>query len=96
MEFACQDFSCLQIKVSFLIFSAEKKRILTIALPTAGGVILTALLLVLFGYYWKQRAKSQEKTAILTARMTGYDDEVSLHSDHGNFCHLKMHQLEIE
>lgn len=54
---------------------AEKKRILTIVLPTCGGVILTALLLVLFAYYWRQRAKSQEKTAILTARMTGYEDE---------------------
>ncbi|XP_063410960.1 epidermal growth factor receptor-like isoform X3 [Mytilus trossulus] len=54
---------------------AEKKKILAIAVPTVGGILLVAVLLVLFAYYWKQRAKSQEKTAILTARMTGYEDE---------------------
>ena len=54
---------------------AEKKKILSIAVPTIGGSLLIAFLLVLFGYYWRQRAQSQEKTAILTARMTGYEDE---------------------
>ena len=62
---------------SIFISSAEKKKILIIAVPTIGGSLLIASLLVLFGYYWRQRAKSQEKTAILTARMTGYEDEVS-------------------
>lgn len=60
----------------FYLLSAEKKKILAIAVPTVGGILLVAVLLVLFAYYWKQRAKSQEKTAILTARMTGYEDEV--------------------
>ena len=88
-QWDCHDITEILLKVelntinqwaslfSIFISSAEKKKILSIAVPTIGGSLLIAFLLVLFGYYWRQRAQSQEKTAILTARMTGYEDEVS-------------------
>lgn len=54
----------------------ETKRILTIAIPTVGGVILLGVLLTLIAYYIQRRAKAKENTAKLTARMTGnLDDE---------------------
>lgn len=43
-------------------------------MPTILGVLLLGLLLTLFGYYCQKRAKSKEKTAQLTARMTGFDE----------------------
>ena len=43
-------------------------------MPTIGGILLLGLLLTLFGYYCQKRAKSKEKTAELTARMTGFDE----------------------
>ncbi|XP_061163896.1 epidermal growth factor receptor-like isoform X2 [Saccostrea echinata] len=54
------------------------ERIKIIVASTVGGIVVLAGALVLFGYCWCQRAKSQEKTAILTAKMTGYDDEQPL------------------
>ncbi|XP_045177592.2 epidermal growth factor receptor-like isoform X3 [Mercenaria mercenaria] len=52
----------------------ERKKILTIALPVCGGVILLGGLLALFGYYWRQRERAKENTLKLTAKMTGVVD----------------------
>lgn len=60
--------------VYFIGFTCRKTSI--ILGSVIGGVVLLAAALVLFGYCWCQRAKAQEKTAILTAKMTGYEDEV--------------------
>lgn len=59
-------------------YSDDRRKAAIIGGSTAGVILILAILLVIFGYHWRQRARSQEKTAILTARMTGYDDEVSL------------------
>nr|XP_022328410.1 epidermal growth factor receptor-like isoform X3 [Crassostrea virginica] len=56
----------------------EQEKTSIIVGSTVGGVVLLAGALVLFGYCWCQRAKAQEKTAMLTAKMTGYDDEQPL------------------
>lgn len=56
----------------------NKKKTSIILGSVIGGVVLLAAALVLFGYCWCQRAKAQEKTAILTAKMTGYEDEQPL------------------
>ena len=58
------------------IFSAENKKILVIVLPIAIVIVLVTFLVALVAYYLRKRARSQEKTAILTAKMTGYEDEV--------------------
>nr|KAG5713347.1 hypothetical protein BaRGS_024895 [Batillaria attramentaria] len=52
----------------------EKKKIIILAVPTICGILLLAFLLTLFGYYCQKRAKAKEKTAELTARMTGFDE----------------------
>lgn len=57
-------------------YRKEQEKTSIIVGSTVGGVVLLAGALVLFGYCWCQRAKAQEKTAMLTAKMTGYDDEV--------------------
>ncbi|KAK3082662.1 hypothetical protein FSP39_001823 [Pinctada imbricata] len=54
---------------------AKKKQLMYIIFGTIGGVLLLGFILLVFGYFWKQRAKSQEKTAILTAKMTGYGED---------------------
>ncbi|KAL5006104.1 hypothetical protein ScPMuIL_017262 [Solemya velum] len=56
----------------------EKKKILTIAVPVVGGVLLFGILLAVFGYHWRRRAIAKENTAKLTARMTGYDESEPL------------------
>ncbi|XP_048773673.2 epidermal growth factor receptor-like isoform X3 [Ostrea edulis] len=56
----------------------DQERTIIIVCSTVGGIVVLAGALVMFGYCWCQRAKSQEKTAILTAKMTGYDDEQPL------------------
>ncbi|XP_021342563.1 epidermal growth factor receptor-like isoform X1 [Mizuhopecten yessoensis] len=70
----------------------EKKKIAVIAGPVIGGIILVAILLALFGYYWRQQARSKEKTAMLTAKMTGYDDEqpVTPTSAKPDMSHLRL------
>ncbi|XP_069107920.1 epidermal growth factor receptor-like isoform X3 [Argopecten irradians] len=70
----------------------EKKKIAIIAGPAILGVVLVAILLALFGYYWRQRARSKEKTAMLTAKMTGYDDEqpVTPTSAKPDMSHLRL------
>lgn len=52
----------------------EKKKIIIVTVSTICGILFLAGLLTLFGYYCQKRAKAKEKTAELTARMTGYDD----------------------
>ncbi|KAK3601290.1 hypothetical protein CHS0354_011886 [Potamilus streckersoni] len=52
----------------------ERKRIMAIAIPVCGGVIVLGILLALFGYYWRQRERAKENTVKLTARMTGYGE----------------------
>ncbi|KAL3854543.1 hypothetical protein ACJMK2_013807, partial [Sinanodonta woodiana] len=52
----------------------ERKRIMTIAIPVCGGVIVLGSLLALFGYYWRQRERAKENTVKLTARMTGFGE----------------------
>ena len=52
----------------------DKKKIIILVVPTILGILLLFLLLTLFGYYCQKRAKSKEKTAQLTARMTGFDE----------------------
>ncbi|WAR10031.1 EGFR-like protein [Mya arenaria] len=54
----------------------ERKKILSIAIPTVGGVLLLGLLLTLFGYYWRQRERAKENTMKLTTKMMGVDDTV--------------------
>ncbi|XP_052229388.1 epidermal growth factor receptor-like isoform X1 [Dreissena polymorpha] len=49
----------------------ERKRILTIAIPTTAGIIILGLLLALFGYYWRQREQAKENTIKLTSQMLG-------------------------
>ncbi|XP_052813667.1 epidermal growth factor receptor-like isoform X2 [Mya arenaria] len=56
----------------------ERKKILSIAIPTVGGVLLLGLLLTLFGYYWRQRERAKENTMKLTTKMMGVDDTVPL------------------
>ncbi|KAL8617989.1 hypothetical protein ACOMHN_040213 [Nucella lapillus] len=52
----------------------EKKKIIILVVLIIGGVLILGVLLTLFGYYCQKRAKSREKTAELTARMTGFDE----------------------
>ncbi|XP_046377160.1 epidermal growth factor receptor-like isoform X2 [Haliotis rufescens] len=52
----------------------EKKKIGIIAGAAIGGVMVVGIILVCVAYNWNQRAKSKEKTAALTAKMTGFDE----------------------
>ena len=45
-----------------------------LVVPIIGGLLALGILLTLFGYLCHKRAKSKEKTAELTARMTGFDE----------------------
>ncbi|KAJ8321548.1 hypothetical protein KUTeg_000899, partial [Tegillarca granosa] len=67
--------SQFSIYVVYNINFEDRRKAAIIGGSTAGVILILAILLVIFGYHWRQRARSQEKTAILTARMTGYDDE---------------------
>lgn len=70
-------FECdLVFKQKCFVYRRDQERTIIIVCSTVGGIVVLAGALVMFGYCWCQRAKSQEKTAILTAKMTGYDDEV--------------------
>nr|AXK69510.1 epidermal growth factor receptor 1b [Sinonovacula constricta] len=56
----------------------ERKRLLTIILPSVAGVVILGILLTVFGYHWRQRERAKENTIKLTAQMTGAINEEPL------------------
>ena len=74
----------------------ETKKIITIAVPIVGGIIILAILLSLFAYYCSRRAKSKENTAKLTARMTGVAEDEVFYYNAILICSLEGYPLEAK
>ncbi|XP_055959098.1 LOW QUALITY PROTEIN: epidermal growth factor receptor-like [Patella vulgata] len=56
----------------------EKKKMAIIVAPSVAGVLIVAVLIACIAWDCQKRAKAKEKTAKLTAKMTGWDEEVPL------------------
>jgi hypothetical protein len=55
-------------------YREARNRILIAVIPSIGGVVLLAILLALVAFFCHKRARAKEKTAQLTAKMTGFDE----------------------
>ena len=55
-------------------FSAERKKIISIAVPVVLGTVGLGILIAVIVCCWRQKERAKENTAKLTAKMTGVVD----------------------